>query len=593
MTDKNRTREQLVKENEVAELRRRIAALEHSEAERKRAEAALRKARHQLERCVEERTAELVNRNKQLELEISERKRAEEALREGEERYRRITEAVTDYVFTVRIKDGYPAETIHGPTCVAVTGYTPEEFDSDPYLWIRIVHEEDRSVVRELVRRLLSGQDVQPIEHRILRKEGVVRWVKNTTVPHHDSEGKLQSYDGLIRDIHERKQVEEAKAKLEAQFHQAQKMEAVGTLAGGIAHDFNNLLTVVLGNAQLMISTGLNPTHPHYELVKEIENRAKLGAHLTSQLLGFAMGGKYEVKPFDINAAVRESSNAFGRTRKEITIHQKLQKDLPPIEADIGQIEQVLMNLYVNAAHAMPDGGTLYLETRNITLKDIQNKPFRIEPGSYMLLSVTDTGVGMDKETQERIFDPFFTTKEMGRGTGLGLASVYGIIKAHKGYIEVESEKDHGTTFKIYLPISKREVAKSVRLAQDFIKGTETILFVDDEEPVLSVGARALNMLGYTVLKARSGHEAVEIYKTDKDKIDLVILDMIMPDIGGGKVYDLLKAIDPDIKCLLCSGYSINGQATEILERGCDGFIQKPFDLKKLSEKIRGILEKE
>jgi len=209
-----------------------------------------------------------------------------------------------------------------------------------------------------------------------------------------------------------------------------------------------------------------------------------------------------------------------------------------------------------------------------------------------VLLSVTDTGVGMDKETRERIFDPFFTTRKMGRGTGLGLASVYGIIKAHKGYIEVESEKGRGTTFKISFPVSEKEVAKPAKIADKVIKGTETILLVDDEAPVLKVGTRILSTLGYTVLEAKSGQEAVDIYKANKDKIDLVMLDVIMPDMGGGKVYDLLKKVNPDIKVLLCSGYSIDGRSTEILERGCDGFIQKPFDVKKLSGTIRGILEK-
>jgi two-component system cell cycle sensor histidine kinase/response regulator CckA len=199
----------------------------------------------------------------------------------------------------------------------------------------------------------------------------------------------------------------------------------------------------------------------------------------------------------------------------------------------------------------------------------------------------------MDKETQERIFDPFFTTREMGRGTGLGLASVYGIIENHKGYIDVESEKGRGTTFKIYLPISKKEVTQPVKFAEQIIKGTETILLVDDEEQVLKLTVRVLNSLGYTVLEAMNGREAVDVYEREKDKIDLVILDMIMPAMGGDKAYELLKAINPDIRVLLCSGYSIDGHAMAILEQGCAGFIQKPFDIKRLSHKIREILDKE
>ncbi len=390
-------------------------------------------------------------------------------------------------------------------------------------------------------------------------------------------------------DMTARKRAEEEKENIQAQLFHAQKMEAIGTMAGGIAHDFNNILTVMRGNAQL-IAMDLDPANPHYELLAGIEKQASFASTLTRQLLGFARGGKYELKPINLNDVVRESSTAFGRTKKQIPIHLILQEDLPPVEADAGQIEQVLMNLYVNAAYAMPAGGDLYLETRAITREEIQVRPLHMEPGSYVLLSVRDTGVGMDAETLERIFEPFFTTREMGRGTGLGLASTYGIIENHKGYIDVESEKGHGTTFKIYLPVSERKVERSAKVADQIIKGTETILLVDDEEVVLELGVRVLNALGYTTLEARGGREAVDVYKREKDKIGLVVLDMIMPDMGGDKVYDLLKAINPDIKVILCSGYSIDEYATALLEQGCNGFIQKPFGIKEFSHKIREIL---
>lgn len=361
-------------------------------------------------------------------------------------------------------------------------------------------------------------------------------------------------------------------------------------MAGGIAHNFNNILAVIQGNAELIVMD-LEPSNPYCELLKEIKKQTKTGSILTRQLLGFARSGKYEIEPINLNDVVKENSTTFGRTKKEVAIHLNLKEDLPPIEADIGQIEQVLMNLYVNAAHAMPGGGDLRLETRSVTHEDIEHKPFRIEPGDYLLLSVTDTGVGMDKETQERIFDPFFTTKEMGRGTGLGLASVYGIIKGHKGYIDVESEKGRGSTFKIYLPVSKKEFAEPARLSVQPIQGSETILLVDDEESVLKLGARVLSKLGYAVLEAENGHEALDLYKIHKDTIALVILDMIMPDMGGGKVYDLIKEISPDVRVLFSSGYSVDGEASEILQRGCNGFIQKPFGIKDLSQKMREILD--
>jgi len=283
----------------------------------------------------------------------------------------------------------------------------------------------------------------------------------------------------------------------------------------------------------------------------------------------------------------------FGRTKREIVIHQDLAEDLLGIEADEGQIEQVLLNMCVNAADAMPGGGDLSLKTMNVTHKDMKGKLYDPKPGNYVVLKVTDTGSGMDKETMDRIFDPFFTTKEMGRGTGLGLASTYGIIKAHGGYIDVESELGRGTTFTIYLPASEKKVQKAVETAKQIIEGRGTILFVDDEAVILDMGVKVLKRFGYTVLEAKGGREAVEIYKAKKDAIDLVILDMIMPKMGGGEAYDRMKEINPNVKVLLSSGYSIDGQATEILERGCDSFIQKPFDMKELSQAIREVLGKE
>jgi CheY-like chemotaxis protein len=287
---------------------------------------------------------------------------------------------------------------------------------------------------------------------------------------------------------------------------------------------------------------------------------------------------------------VEETSKTFGRTRKEITIHQELADDLFSIEGDLGQIEQILMNLLVNAADAMPAGGEIFLRTINIPQRDMKGKLYNPKPGDYVLLTVTDTGVGMDPKTLERIFEPFFTTKELGRGTGLGLASVYGIVKGHGGYIDVESEKLRGTTFKIYLPASSGEVYKIIKAPDHIIKGTGTILLVDDEEEVLEVGEKLLKAMGYKVLTVREGGEAIEVYKKHRETIDLVLLDIIMPKMKGGEVFDRLKEINPEVKVLLSSGYSIDGEATRILQRGGKGFIQKPFDIEQLSQSIRAIL---
>ncbi|MBU4258061.1 MAG: response regulator [Proteobacteria bacterium] len=394
--------------------------------------------------------------------------------------------------------------------------------------------------------------------------------------------GEFLGAIGIFEDITEKK-------KTEIQLQQAQKMEAIGTLAGGIAHDFNNLLMGIQGNTSLMLMQ-VDSAHPFYERLKNIEKQVESGARLTSHLLGYARKGQYEVKPINLNHLIKETSDTFGRAKKEIVIYRELSDDLHAIEADPGQIEQVLLNLYVNAADAMPGGGKLILKTENTTHNNIKGKMYKPKPGNYVVLTVADTGIGMDKETMERIFDPFFTTKEMGRGTGLGLASAYGIIKAHGGYIDVESRKGHGTIFRIYLPASANKAVKAVKSSDEFVRGAGMALLVDDETIILEVGKDLLEAMGYRVLTARNGKEAIELYRKNQDEIDIVLLDMVMPNMSGGEAYDRLKKIAPDIKVLLSSGYSLDGQATEILKRGCDGFIQKPFTLNELSAKIIEVL---
>jgi CheY-like chemotaxis protein len=319
------------------------------------------------------------------------------------------------------------------------------------------------------------------------------------------------------------------------------------------------------------------------------------GTELTRQLLGFARRGKYHAIATDVNDIINKSATMFGRTKKEIQIKMDLATDIWTVEVDRGQIDQALLNLYVNAWQAMPHGGDLYLKTENVVLdaEFVNSKPYKVEPGDYIKITVTDTGIGIDRETRERIFEPFFTTKEMGRGTGLGLASVYGVIKNHGGYINVYSEIDQGTAFTIYLPASRKKIEKQIeKTVATLALGTGTILLIDDEEMIIKVGKELLQELGYDVLSARSGQEAIELYGKNADKIDLVIMDMIMPGMGGGETFDRLKKINPEIKVLLSSGYSINGQASKILERGCDGFIQKPFNLIQLSDKISQIISK-
>jgi len=400
----------------------------------------------------------------------------------------------------------------------------------------------------------------------------------------------MKVVQGLVRDITQRKHAEKERKRLESQLQQSQKMEAIGTLAGGIAHDFNNLLMGIQGRASLM-SMDLKPSHPHVEHIHAVKEYVRSAAELTRQLLGFARGGKYRVRPIDMNELLSNSAAMFGRTRKEITVHTKVHHSALVVEADQSQIEQALLNMYVNAWQAMPDGGDLTVAADTVELDAEYCRPYTASPGPYARISVTDTGSGMDDSILGQVFDPFFSTKKKSRGIGLGLASAYGIVKSHGGLITVYSEVGLGTTFSIYLPISKKKPVKEVSSKDNLIKGSETILLVDDEEMIIEVGMALLERLGYQVIVSWSGPEAITKIMEAENHIDLVLLDLVMPGMDGGKTFDLIREIRPDLPVMLSSGYTINGQAREIMNRGCNGFIQKPFDISELSLKIRNILD--
>ncbi|MCJ8499920.1 response regulator [Desulfatitalea alkaliphila] len=403
-----------------------------------------------------------------------------------------------------------------------------------------------------------------------------------------DTNGHPLGYRGFLRDATDRLKMESERKELENRLLHAQKMESIGTLAGGIAHNFNNWLAGILGNITLV---RMEAQHPDklVERAMKIEQIVANAAKMNRQLLSYARGGNYEVKPTSLNALIQESSELFGATRKEIEVHLDLAPDVGAVRVDRNQIEQVFWNMYVNAIDAMPDGGGLTIRTRKATPAQLRGRPFMVTPGDHAVVAFSDSGSGIAPEHLDNIFEPFFTTKK-GKGTGLGLASCYGIVKAHKGFIDVRSSKGVGTTFEIYLPCFD-EAAESQPLQEDPVcKGKGTILLVDDEPMVLETSTQLLQGLGYDVVNAASGDEALARFADRAATIDLAIIDMIMPGMSGGELFVRLKSLNPAMKTLLCSGYSMNDTAREIMDKGCDGFLQKPFALSKLSETIQEIL---
>ncbi len=496
---------------------------------------------------------------------------------ESETQYRTLFESTPDGVI---VSDADGRIVSANPAAAAIMGYeNPEELIGKAGIDF-YYNPEDR---KKMLSQLMAKDELKDYQLTIRQFSGKPRDLLCSLKLIRDENGAVSRINGILRDITEKK-------ALEAQLMQAQKMEAVGTLASGIAHNFNNLLMGIKGRASILLSEENLPAMTR-ELLEGIEACVDDASDMTKQLLGYGREGKFEVRPVDINKIAADQVRMFGQVRKEIVISEKYADNLWSVKADPNQIKQVLMNLFVNAWQAMPEAGRLCVSTSNVNVDETYVKVFSTRPGNYVKISVADNGTGMDRATRQRIFDPFFTTKKKETGTGLGLASAYGIIKNHGGFINVYSELGKGSVFNIYLPAAGEKVSKRPEQAHEKISsGKGHILLVDDEEMILDVGSRMLKKLGYQVTTVNNGRLALELYQAKWQSFDLVILDMIMPDMGGAKLYEKLKKVNPDIKALLSSGYSVNDQTSQILEQGCNGFIQKPFGLKELSMKL-GSLE--
>ncbi len=512
----------------------------------------------------------------------------EEALRRSEAKFRSLFEFAGDAIFILKdavfVECNARASKMFGSEREEITGKTFLDFSPD----IQPDGRKSSELISERISRALSGEpQFYYWQHRKPNGELLDTEISLNRIELGD-EVCLQA---IIRDITERK-------RLEAQLQHAQKMEAIGTLAGGIAHDFNNILGGIMGYIDLL-KMEIEPGSKQHKILRTIENAGKRAIELTKQLLMFSRKDGLETRCFDINMSIENVANLLKRTLdKRIEIILDLDEEIPGVIGDPGQLEQMIMNLCVNASDAMSGGGILRIKTGFVDLDcpDTHTRYQKYIRGAdldekrYIVLEISDTGCGMDEQTRRRIFEPFFTTKEVGKGTGLGLAMVYGIVKNHKGSIHVESKLGEGTSFTIFLPAGERVEKEEKVDFEEPARGTGTILVVDDEEIIRNMLTEILQKLGYKVLLACDGQEGVEVFENNCGEIDLVILDMNMPVMGGRETFKRIKEIDPQVRALLATGFSMTKDTQDILDEGFVGYITKPFTIQQLSEKIREIM---
>ena len=549
----------------------RILSVGNDITDRKAFESFLEDARVRLTATIQRQNRRLQNTNQKLKDQIAERKRTQQQLKESRDRYRLLSQAPTEGILfhnsgiIIDVNDAF-AELVECP--------------------------RDQLIGMDVIRHFVAPEDRDRVRRRVQNNDQRGYEITGCSTTGHTFPAELRASPGeiagqpcrvvTVRDISWRK-------KTERKLIQSQKMEAVGTLAGGIAHDFNNMLAGIQGNIEI-IRHQLSSGSPHRHRLDTISQIVERGAKLTGQLLGYARGGQTDVREVDLNALIADTLDMFGRTQRQIVIQTRTSPDTPMVRGDPTQIEQVLLNLMINAVHAMPKGGHLFVETTAVFLSEGESPVYEVIPGRYAMLSVRDNGTGMDRQTQKQIFDPFFTTKERGQGTGLGLASTYGIVKNHKGYVEVYSEPGVGSQFNILLPASASQSPSPAAPDSEVLMGIETIMLVDDDPDFLDVGREMLKMLGYTVISATNSEETLRRFAAHSGAIDLLIIDMIMPGPPVDETIRGLRAIDASIPVLLSSGYSQDAEPVRQPLKICDGFIQKPFRLVSLSQKIRAML---
>jgi two-component system, cell cycle sensor histidine kinase and response regulator CckA len=513
--------------------------------------------------------------------------RAQMQLRTVEDRYRTLVERLPAITYVAELGADGPWRYV-SPQIESMLGYSPQEWLADPMSWMNCIHAEDREIALAAEKRFQETHELFYAEYRMFARDGRVLWFRDEAVLLQETENHGLLMQGVLYDI-------SAHKRLEEELRHSQKMEAVGQLAGGVAHDFNNLLMLIQAHNE-HLRERLKPADSAQEDIVEIGRAVTRAAALTRQLLAFSRKQILHVKVLDLNAIVAQVTKMLDRLighNIELSVRQA--PSLGRVKADPGQIEQVILNLAVNARDAMPQGGSLFLETRNAIVKegDFQTRD-DVPSGNYVLLSVRDNGVGMDSETQSRIFEPFFTTKEPGKGTGLGLATVYGVVKQMDGAIRVSSAPARGATFEIYLPrVDDLQAPDSLPESKNAIeaapRGSETILLAEDQDGIRDLVREFLQRKGYTVLFATDGEDALRIANEHKIPVDLLLTDLVMPNVGGRDLAHHLRQLHPRMKVLFMSGY-----AEPAISGGQDGgapVLQKPFLLDALARKIRELLD--
>jgi PAS domain S-box-containing protein len=517
-------------------------------------------------------------------LDIHECREAEAELIAREEHYRKIVEEMHEGYFETDLNG---TVTFCNQALLSLSGYKHSELIGRNFRKLA-VRRSVHAMQAVFGRLLKSEQDSKVSNFEVFHKAGRTIIVELHASLIRDGESAPAGFRGILRDVSEDVRSNLRERRIQNQIYQTQKMEALGTLAGGLAHGFNNVLMAIQGNLSLM-RMNLTADNTMHKNLERISQSTEKGVNLAKQILSFAKMGKFVVMPTNLNTILKSTSRMFVRNKPNIRIHEYFAEDLWEAEVDRVQIGQVLLSLYVNGVEGMPNGGDLYLQSENVILDASYTEPYDLVAGRFVKISVTDSGRGLSEESRQRLFEPFFSANRPGRIEGLGMAAVYGTVKSHKGIINAYSEKGHGTTITIYLPVSRKK--RSAPEIGSVARGNETILLVDDDEAALGSAKEILERSGYRAITAATGAEAINAFAQCEKKIDLVLLDVILPDMDTMKVYRQLKKIRPKILVLLASGYNRNKKIGNLLREGCVDFIQKPYQSWSLALKVRTALD--